>query len=53
LFPILLGAEAGLVLFVGVFTVTLPVEVADMPCRGCRYDLAGLEVDNPIAPSAA
>jgi RNA polymerase subunit RPABC4/transcription elongation factor Spt4 len=50
LFQILLVAEAALVLVMGGFSVTLPVEVADVPCRRCRYDLAGLEVDNPTCP---
>jgi hypothetical protein len=50
LFQLLLAAEAGLVLFVGGFIVLLPMEVADTPCRGCSYDLAGLEEDNPTCP---
>jgi hypothetical protein len=50
LFPILLASEAGLVLVVGVFIVLLPIEVAEVPCRRCHYDLAGLEEDNPTCP---
>src|ERR1051325_12209144 len=50
LFQILLVAEAGLVLVMGGFSVTLPVEVAELPCRRCRYDLAGLEEENPTCP---
>ena len=50
LFPILLAAEAGLILIVGAFIAMLPLEVADTPCRRCQYDLAGLELDNPTCP---
>ena len=50
LFQLLLAAEAGLVLMVGAFIVALPVAVAELPCRGCGYDLAGLEEDNPTCP---
>ncbi len=50
LFQLLLAIEAGMVLVVGGFIVMLPLEVAEMPCRRCRYDLAGLEEDNPTCP---
>src|SRR5262245_59091878 len=50
LFQILLVAEAALVLVMGGFSVTLPIEVAEVPCRRCHYDLAGLEDDNPTCP---
>jgi hypothetical protein len=50
LFPLLLAAEAGLVLVVGAFIATLPTEVAQAPCRKCHYDLTGLEDDNPTCP---
>lgn len=50
LFPLLLAAEAGFILVVGAFIATLPLEVAQTPCRRCRYDLAGLDSDNPTCP---
>jgi hypothetical protein len=50
LFPILLAAEAALVFVVGAFIALLPLEVVQLPCRGCRYDLAGLEEENPTCP---
>lgn len=50
LFQLLLAIEAGMVLIVGGFIVMLPVEVAETPCRRCRYDLAGLDEDNPTCP---
>src|SRR5689334_17484791 len=42
LFTSMLVAEAGLVLVLGLFIVTLPTEVVDQPCRKCNYELAGL-----------
>ena len=39
-----------MILIVGVFVVLLPLVVVDTPCRRCRYDLAGLESENPTCP---
>lgn len=50
LFPLLLATEAATVLVVGAFIVCLPRHRVDRPCRGCHYELSGLEDENPTCP---
>lgn len=50
LIPMMLAVEAGFVLVVGVYIASLPLERVERPCRGCRYELAGLEEANPTCP---
>ncbi|MBX3382021.1 MAG: hypothetical protein KF864_00795 [Phycisphaeraceae bacterium] len=50
LFDYLLMVEAGVVGIVGMFIVLLPRERVQKPCRGCGYELAGLDEENPRCP---
>jgi hypothetical protein len=50
IFPLLLATEAVTVLVVGTFIVCLPRHRVDRPCRRCRYELSGLEEENPTCP---
>jgi hypothetical protein len=50
LFSLLLAVEALCVLVVGLFITTLPRERVDRPCRRCRYELIGLDDENPTCP---
>lgn len=46
----LLILEGLMVLVFGGAVVVLPRQRAAMPCRGCAYELMGLEQDNPTCP---
>ena len=46
----LLWVESGAVLVVGLFLVCLPAHRCQIPCRGCGYELEGLEHNNPRCP---
>lgn len=50
LFLLLLGAEAGVLIPVGIFVWLVPRERAAMPCGGCGYELKGLEAETPKCP---
>ncbi|CAG0987542.1 hypothetical protein PHYC_02107 [Phycisphaerales bacterium] len=50
LFLLMLAAEAGIILPVGLFVVMMPRERIELPCRGCGYELEGLETANPTCP---
>ncbi|MDX2130903.1 MAG: hypothetical protein SFY69_02475 [Planctomycetota bacterium] len=49
-FLLLLAGEGGIMLLVGSYLVALPRERVRVPCRGCRYELDGLEHANPTCP---
>jgi hypothetical protein len=49
-FSLMLATEAAFVLVVGLFIATLPRHRVDRPCRGCRYELQGLDDANPTCP---
>lgn len=50
LFLMLLAVEAVIVAAVGIFFWCLPRHMAQVPCRRCGYELAGLDDDNPTCP---
>ena len=50
IFPLLLAVEAAMVLVVGAFIAVLPRHRVDRPCRKCKYELSGLDDDNPTCP---
>lgn len=51
LFLMLLAVEAVIVIAVGLFFFCLPRHAAaTKPCRRCRYELAGLDSENPTCP---
>jgi hypothetical protein len=50
LFLMLLALEAIAVVVVGIFFWCLPREVRIRPCRRCKYELHGLDDDNPTCP---
>lgn len=47
---LLFGAEAFIVLVVGGTLLAVRREKVVMPCRRCRYELEGLEYQNPRCP---
>ena len=50
LFLMLLALEAVIVAVVGIFFWCLPRHRAVKPCRRCKYELEGLDDDNPTCP---
>ena len=50
LFLMLLALEAVVVVVVGLFFWCLPRDVRIRPCRRCKYELDGLDDDNPRCP---
>jgi len=50
LFDFLLIVEAVMVAVVGLYLACLPRHIAVRPCRRCKYELAGLENENPTCP---
>lgn len=49
-FLLLLWAEAGIIALIGGFVVLSPKERVARPCRGCGYELEGLDDPNPRCP---
>ena len=50
LFLMLLALEAVAVIVIGLFFWCLPRDVRIRPCRRCKYELDGLDDDNPTCP---
>lgn len=49
-FLLLLAGEGMIVLLIGTYLVAMPRERVRVPCRGCGYELDGLETANPRCP---
>jgi len=47
---VMLIAEAAIILLVGGYLAVLPQGRVHLPCRRCRYELRGLEHENPTCP---
>lgn len=49
-FQLILASEAAIILGVGTMLLLLPRDRAAVPCRGCGYELRGLDDANPRCP---
>lgn len=49
-FQLILASEAAIILGVGTMLLLMPRDRAAVPCRGCGYELRGLDDANPRCP---